>query len=105
MIQTFPNTAAGNASAQAVPNPKDLWYDGGRIVVFDGPDFVARNPPPTKDAQDEIDARKYGKLSALQTMTPAEVQVWVATDVKTLAQMQDAIATLAIAVSVLARKL
>ena len=105
MIKTFPNTIAGNTAAKAVPAPRDLWYDGDRIVVFDGDDFTARNPPASKDTQDEIEARKYGKLTALQIMTPAEVQAWVATDVKTLAQTQDAIATLAIAVSILARKL
>jgi len=102
---SFPNTAAGLLSAYAVAAPRDVSIGGKTITVFDGDDFTARNPPASKDTQDEIEARKYGKLTALQTMTPAEVQAWVATDVKTLAQTQDAIATLAIAVSILARKL
>jgi hypothetical protein len=38
-------------------------------------------------------------------MTPAQVQTWVTANVTNLAQAQDAIATLAIAVSILARRL
>jgi hypothetical protein len=38
-------------------------------------------------------------------MTPDEVQAWVSANVTTLAQARDAITTLAIAVSVLGRRL
>ena len=102
---SFPNTAAGLLSAYAVAAPRDVSIGGQTITVFDGEDFTARNPPLSKDDQDGIAASKDEKLSALQARSPEEVKAWVASDVKTLAQMQDVIATLAIAVSVLARKL
>lgn len=57
-----------------------------------------------KDAAAIAEANAYGKLTALKTMTPAQVQAWVAANVTNLAQAQDAIATLAIGVSVLARR-
>lgn len=63
------------------------------------------NPPPTKDQLDAEAAKQYAKLRALSQMSPAEVQAWVQANVTNLAQAQDAIATLAIAVSVLARRL
>lgn len=50
-------------------------------------------------------AKNYAKLNALKNMTPAQVQAWVAANVTNLSQAQDAIATLAIAVSILARRL
>lgn len=54
----------------------------------------------------DVDAAKqYAKLRALTQMTPAQVQSWVAANVTNLTQAQDAIATLAVAVSVLARRL
>lgn len=58
-----------------------------------------------KDAADVATAKAYGKLTALKAMTPAQVQAWVAANVTNLAQAQDAIATLAIGVSVLARRI
>lgn len=59
----------------------------------------------SKDESDATTAKAYTKLTALRNMTPAQVQTWVAANVTNLAQAQDAIATLAIAVSVLARRL
>lgn len=56
-------------------------------------------------ATDAAAARNYAKLQALAAMTPAQVQAWVAANVTNLAQAQDAIATLAVAVSLLARRL
>lgn len=59
-------------------------------------------------AQAEADrqaAKTYGKLQALAGMTPAQVSGWVEANVTNLAQVQDALKTLAIAVSVLARRL
>ena len=55
--------------------------------------------------QDALSARQYGKLSALVAMTPSQIQAWVTANVTNLAQAQDAIATLATAVGVLARRL
>ena len=54
---------------------------------------------------DEDAAKSYAKLTALRGMTPAQVGAWVDANVTNLAQAQDAIKTLAIAVSVLARRL
>ena len=59
----------------------------------------------TKNATDAVSAKAHVKLTALKNMSPAQVQAWVTTNVTTLAQAQDAITTLAIAVSLLARKL
>lgn len=61
--------------------------------------------PPTQDQQDVIAAKANAKLAALRNMTPAQVGAWVDANVTNLAQAQDAIKTLAIAVSILARRL
>lgn len=58
-----------------------------------------------KDVADTAAAKQYAKLQALLVMTPAQVQAWVAANVTNLAQAQDAIATLATATAILARKL
>ena len=50
-------------------------------------------------------AKANAKLTALKGMTPAQVQTWVANNVTNLSQAQDAIATLAVAVSILARRM
>ena len=63
------------------------------------------DPGPSKDDIDAEAARAYAKLKALIAMSPAQVQTWVAANVTNLAQAQDAIATLAIAVGILARRL
>lgn len=69
---------------------------------------VILDPDPPLVTQDDLDneaARAYAKLTALKRMTPAQVQAWVQANVTNLAQAQDAIATLAIAVSILARRI
>lgn len=58
-----------------------------------------------KNAADSAAAKQYAKLTSLKAMSPAEVQTWVAANVTNLAQAQDAIATLAIAVSILSRRI
>ena len=102
--QTFPPTAAGQAAANAVSDPKNVLFVNGVFVVLTGVDYV---PPriPTADEVDRTTARAYPKLASLMTMTPAQVQSWVAANVTTLAQAQDAIATLGICVAILARGL
>jgi hypothetical protein len=77
----------------AIPAP------AGTIDAEDPP------PPPTQDELDATAAKAYAKLVALRAMTPAQVQTWVTANVTNLAQAQDAIMTLAIAVSILARRL
>lgn len=71
----------------------------------DPPEVVAAKSEAAKYAADAADARSYAKLTALKTMSPAQVQAWVATNVTNLAQAQDAIATLAIGVCILARRI
>ena len=58
-----------------------------------------------KNIADTVAAKAYSKLAALENMSPLEVQTWVASHVTNLAQAQDAITTLAIAISVLIRRL
>lgn len=108
-ISIVANTPANLAAAQATPNAH-VWVDGRRIVVYTSPDRPADKLTPeqiqaNQDAADAVAAKAYAKLSALAAMTPAQVQAWVSANVTTLAQAQDAIATLAIAVSLLARKI
>jgi len=68
--------------------------------------------PPTaaelqliQDGIDAAAARMHTKLNALKAMTPAQVQTWVTNNVTNLTQAQDAIATLAIGMSILARRI
>lgn len=58
-----------------------------------------------QDTADAQEARDYAKLKALTQMSPSQVHTWVTNNVTNLAQAQDAIATLAIAVSILGRRL
>ena len=83
--------AAGNT-----PTPRDA-----QEVAYE----AAQAAKDSQDAADAASARAHVKLKALSGMTPAQVQTWVASNVTNLAQAQDAIATLAIAVSILARRL
>jgi hypothetical protein len=102
-VQKFPPTAAGLASALAIPGPNQLSFESGQWVVRDGVDY---NPPHvTQDDLDALAAKQYAKLAALMVMTPAQIQAWIVANVTTLAQAQDALATLATAVGILARRL
>jgi hypothetical protein len=103
-IQTFAADAAGQAAAFAVPDPKNVSFTAGKFVVASGPDYITP-PAPSQEQIDATAARNYGKLAALSAMTPAQVQAWVVANVTNFAQAQDAIATLAVAVGILARDL
>jgi len=46
-IQEFPNTSAGRISADAVPDPKHVWFDGRKVIVFTGGDVPSIDPRPT----------------------------------------------------------
>lgn len=96
-IQSFDTLALANA----VPNPKLIWHDVNRYVVYTGADI----PVKSQEQLDKEAAKGYAKLNALAAMTPAQIQTWVDANVTNLAQAQDAIKTLAIAVSILARQL
>src|ERR1035437_9018452 len=102
MIQYF--SPDDFTSAQAVTCPKVVWWDVTRIVVYTGVD-IPPTPVLTQDDQDRAAAKSYAKLTALKSMTPAQIQAWVSANVTNLSQAQDAIATLAIAVGILARNL
>lgn len=103
-IQRYPATLAGQTDAFAVADPKNVTFENSGFTVRSGPDYIAP-PASTPDEVDRAAARAYAKLTALRNMTPAQVQAWVAANVTNLAQAQDAIATLAIAVGILARQL
>ena len=100
----FPPTLQGQTDANAVPAPKNLFFSGTGFVVHTGEDYVAP-PVPTQDELDALAAREYAKLKALVGMTPAQISTWVDANVTTLATIQDALKTLAIAVSVLGRRI
>lgn len=103
-IHRFKADKAGQDAAFALPDPKNIAFENAGFTVRTGADYEAP-PAASKDDTDIAAAKEYGKLKALAGMSPAEVQAWVAGSVKDLAAAQDAIATLAIAVSVLVRKL
>ena len=65
----------------------------------------AEVPAPTQDELDAAAAREYAKLVALRGMSPAQVVAWVTANVTNLTQAQDAIATLAVGMSVLSRRI
>lgn len=76
------------------------WQAAGNTVLPADP-----APPPTQEDLDRLAANAYAKLTALRGMTPAQVAAWVDANATTVAQHTDAIKTLAIGVSILARQL
>jgi len=91
----------------------------GTWLVYERGDTLPSVPAPTpeeiadaaksaaEEARTEAEAvaiMKDPKLQAITKMTPTEVRAWVQTSVKDLAQTHDALATLAVAVSVLSRR-
>jgi hypothetical protein len=103
-IQQFPASLQGQTAAFATPDPKNVTFVGDGFEVRTGPDYIAPKPD-TPDEADAKVARGNAKLAALAKLTPAQTQAWVAANVNTLADAKDVIATLAVAVSVLARRL
>lgn len=93
----------------------DLVVGVGYTVVGDvytapapsppNPDEVAAKAKADKDASDLANAKADAKAAAIGAMTPAQVRAWVAANVTNLTDAKDLIATLAVAVSVLFRKL
>ena len=65
---------------------------------------LAADPLP-QDEQDVIAGRGYAKLNALRNMSPLQVRNWVDANVATSAQQIDAIKTLAVAISILMKRL
>lgn len=68
-------------------------------------DEVAAKEKRLKDIADEESAKSDEKVQGVTAMSPDEVRAWVGKNVKTLEDAKDVIATLAVAVSVLTRKL
>ena len=66
---------------------------------------IARKASAQKAATDASAAKADAKLSALADMSPAQVREWVNAQVKTLADAKDVLATLAVAVSVITKRL
>lgn len=87
-------------------DPNNSDYQNVLSWITSGNTIQPYIPPPlTQDQLDVQAANAYTKLTALKSMTPAQIQNWVQANVTTLAQAQDAITTLAIAVAILARRL
>lgn len=63
------------------------------------------NPPPTRDELDAAEAKQYANLVALRGMSPAQVVSWVQNNITDFQDAKGALTTLAIAVSILARRL
>ena len=90
---------------------------GGRWNVYFPGDALPPNAEPTpaeraaeaaaqaKDEADTAAAKGDAKLAALRDMTPDEVKAWASANVTTLPQTKDLVITLAVAVSILARRL
>lgn len=105
-ILTFPNTAAGLASANAVSAPRDISIDRTLIYVYDGADYTARNPPLSQDAQDAIAAIASPKLQAIKGFTPAQADTAVLANFLTLsAADRNMLSAMMQALVVLARRL
>jgi hypothetical protein len=80
------------------------WNQVWKAVALDA-NTISANQAQVQYAADAAIVRADPKLQALKTMTPATLKSWVAANVTNLAQAQDAIATLAIAVGILARRI
>ena len=65
-------------------------------------DFEATRDKAIADA---ATAKADAKLTALGAMSPAQVRAWVAANVTNLADAKDVLGTLAVAVSILSRRL
>lgn len=68
-------------------------------------EVIAQNQELQRYALDAAVVRADVKLQALRAMSPAALKAWVAANVTNLAQAKDAIATLAIAVGLLSRRI
>lgn len=76
------------------------WLDKGNTPMPDDPPA-----PPTKDERDAVAARQYAKLNAIKSMSPSEIISWIDTNISNLADAKEALKTMAVAVSVLARRI
>ena len=97
-------------------NPHDVEELGREIYALAVAGDVAPMPEPSKDEMDakakrikdiadEEAAKADEKLKAFSGMSPDEVRAWIGKNVKDVSAVTDVLATLAVAVSVLTRKL
>lgn len=104
--------------AKKFPTSAGIVVDNGAIIKWDVPEHPAQpttaeitqwtkefNDAEAAKLADATAVKTYQKLVALKTMTPAEVQSWVQANVNTLADVKDAIKTLAVGVGFLARNI
>lgn len=49
MIHVFDDMATADALAAAVPDPKLVWWDITRIVVYTGTDIPQQDQPTTQE--------------------------------------------------------
>ena len=104
-IHIFPPTLAGQTEAFAVSDPKNVVFNQKHFIVSDGADYVAP-PVPSADEADREAARAYAKLTALKSMTPAQIKTHVASVFGSLTQaQQDDLSAIAVAVGILARNM
>lgn len=94
----------------------DVEKTGREIYALAVAGDVAPMPEPSKDEidakakrikdiADEEAAKADEKLKAFSGMSPDEVRAWIGKNVKDVSAVTDVLATLAVAVSVLTRKL
>lgn len=83
----------------------DLHADGKFSKPEKSAEQLAREAEATKQAQAAADAKADAKLAALADMSPSQVRAWIAANVTNLSDAKDVLATLAIAVSILTRRI
>ena len=83
----------------------DFGLIGPYVAPVKSPERLAAEAAQAAHIADLVAAKGYAKLRALSEMTPVQVQSWVEANVNSLADAKDALKTLAVAVSVLARRL
>jgi hypothetical protein len=76
------------------------WLVQGNTPIPDDPPA-----PLSKDELDAVAARQYAKLNAIKSMSPSEIISWIDTNISNLADAKEALKTMAVAVSVLARRI
>lgn len=85
--------------------PKPSWDELLATDAANESDAAAAAAAEAVEAVNRQTTRAYPKLAALKSMSPAEVSAWVDANINTLADIKDALKTLAIAVAYLARKI
>jgi hypothetical protein len=100
---------AGSADAIAWSNWADTCRAWGKAeglkLMAETTAEIAKAVVEVQNKADALTARTHTKLVALKNMTPNQVETWCGANITNLAQAKDALTTLAVAVSILARRL